>query len=72
MRTEMDFMRMDEHQRICWLKANRIMVFVIGAVWLGIIGWELWQNRVPVFMIVMVPALALTRLVVYKFLVRRA
>ncbi|MCK4460151.1 MAG: hypothetical protein KAW46_00010 [candidate division Zixibacteria bacterium] len=72
MRTEMDFMRMDEHQRICWLKANRILIFVIGVVWLGIIGWELLQNRVPVFMIVMVPVLALTRLVLYKFYVRRA
>ncbi len=72
MRTEMDFMRMDEHQSICWLKANRILIFVIGAVWLGIIGWELWQNGMPVFMIVMVPVLALTRLVIYKFYLRRA
>ncbi len=72
MKTEMDLMKMDEHQRLCWLKANRLMVFIIGAVWLGMIGWELWQGRVPVFLIVMLPALALTRLIVYKVYVRRA
>ena len=72
MKNEMDSMRMDEHQRLCWLKANRVLVFIVGAVWIGMIAKELITGRVPVFMIVMVPVLALTRLVIYKFYVRRA
>ena len=70
MKNEMDLMRMDEHQRLCWLKANRMMVFIVGAVWMGMIAWELATGRVPVFLIVMLPALALTRLVLYKFYIR--
>jgi hypothetical protein len=58
---------MDERQRVCWLYANRAMIFIIGAVWLGIIGWELSQGRTPLFMIVMVPVLALVRLFIYLY-----
>jgi len=71
MKSEMDAMGMDEHQRLCWLRANRLLVFIIGAVWLGMIGWELWHARTPLFLIAMVPILALTRLVIYKVYVRR-
>jgi hypothetical protein len=67
MKSEMDLLRMDERQRLCWLFANRAMIFIIGAIWLGIIGYELLQGRTQWFMIIMVPILALTRLVIYLY-----
>ena len=67
MKSEMDVLGMDERQRLCWLYANRAMIFIIGAIWLGIIGYELAMGRMPLFMIVMVPVLALARLFIYLF-----
>jgi hypothetical protein len=71
MKSEMDAMRMDERQRLCWLYANRIMIFIIGAIWLGMIGYELLQHRTPLFLIIMVPVLAMVRLFVYLYYSRR-
>lgn len=71
MKSEMDFLRMDERQRVCWLYANRAMIFIIGAIWLGIIGYELSQGRTPLFMIIMVPVLALVRLFIYLYYSRK-
>ena len=71
MKSEMDVLRMDERQRLCWLYANRIMIFIIGAIWLGMIGYELLQHRTPLFLIIMVPVLALVRLFVYLYYSRR-
>jgi len=71
MRSEMDVMRMDERQRLCWLMANRVVLMLVGVVWLGLIGWELVNHRMPYFLIVMVPVLALIRFVVYKYYARR-
>jgi hypothetical protein len=71
MKSEMDLLGMDERQRLCWLYANRIMIFIIGAIWLLMIGYELLQGRTRWFMIAMVPVLALVRLLVYLYYSRR-
>lgn len=61
MRTEMDLLNMDERQRLAWFMANRGTLVAVGAVWLGMIGWELVHNRMPTFLLVMVPVFALLR-----------
>ena len=66
MTTEMDAMRMDERQRLSWLRANRMTLILVGLVWLGMIGWELAHQTTPWFMIVMVPIFALVRLLAYR------
>lgn len=65
MRNEMDLMNMDERQRLAWFMANRGTVIAVGAVWIGMIGWELTHGRVPVFLMVMVPVFALFRAALY-------
>lgn len=71
MKNEMDVMKMDERMRLCWLLANRMTLMVVGLVWLGMIAWELFHNRVPYFLIAMVPAFALIRLGFYHLYARR-
>lgn len=61
MRSEMDLMHMDERQRLAWLMANRGTVVAVGATWIGMIVWELAQQRSPLFLIAMVPVFALVR-----------
>ena len=61
MTSEMDLLRMDERQRLAWLMANRGTVVAVGVIWMGMIVWELAQGRAPLFLIVMVPVLALLR-----------
>jgi len=65
MKTEMDILRMDERQRLCWLLANRVTLFVVGIIWLGMIGWKLYHGLTPWFMIIAVPVFALIRLITY-------
>ncbi len=71
MKTEMDLMQMDERQRLSWLRANRVVLMIVGVIWICMIGWELLHQRTPWFMIVAVPVLALTRLTLYKFFIRQ-
>jgi hypothetical protein len=71
MKTEMDIMRLDERRRLCWLKANRVTLMVVGLCWLGLIGWELAQGRTPLVLIFLVPVFALLRFGVYKLYARR-
>ena len=71
MKSEMDVMGLDERQRVCWLFANRALIFVVGLVWLGMIAWELWHQRRPIFMIIMVPVFALIRYAAFRFYARR-
>lgn len=71
MKSEMDLLRMDERQRLCWLMANRAVLFIVGVLWLLIIGWYLWHGHSPWVMIVLVPILAFVRLGFYQFYVRR-
>jgi hypothetical protein len=66
MSNEMDVMNMDERQRRAWLLANRATLFLVGIVWIGMIAWELFHRRVPVFMTAMVPAFALLRFAFYR------
>ena len=67
MKNEMELMRMDERQRLAWFMANRGTVIAVGAVWIGMIGWDLTHGRVPAFLLVMVPVFALFRAGLYRF-----
>ncbi|MCK5596038.1 MAG: hypothetical protein KAJ04_01205 [Candidatus Eisenbacteria sp.] len=58
MRSEMDLMRMDERQRLYWLRANRTTLMFVGVVWLLMIAFELSEGRTPGFLLVMVPIFA--------------
>jgi fatty acid desaturase len=71
MKTEMDVLRMDERQRLAWLRANRATLFAVAVAWLLMIGWDLLHQRVPVFLIVMVPVFALVRSLFYLYYARR-
>lgn len=71
MKNEMDVMRMDERQRLCWLLANRATLLIVGLIWIGMIGWELLHERIPYFLIIMVPVFALARLALYQVYARR-
>ncbi len=71
MRNEMDLLKMDERQRLAWFMANRGTLMAVGAVWIGMIGWELTHGRVPVFMLLMVPVFALFRAGLYFFYASR-
>ncbi len=61
MKTEMDILHMDEHQRLAWYLANRGTLVAVGTAWIGMIGWELVHGRLPAFLIIMVPVFALLR-----------
>jgi len=61
MKTEMDAMGMDERQRNAWLQANRLTLMLVGVTWLGMIAWELFHQRTPLFLIAMVPVFAVLR-----------
>jgi hypothetical protein len=67
MKNEMDLMNMDERQRLAWFMANRGTVIAIGAVWIGMIAWELTHGRAPVFLMIMIPVFALLRAGLYCF-----
>ncbi|MBU1320443.1 MAG: hypothetical protein KKG33_12530 [candidate division Zixibacteria bacterium] len=72
MKSEMDVMGMDERQRLCWLLANRVTLMVVGVFWIGMIGWEVINHRVPYFLIAMVPAFAAIRFFTYLVYFRRS
>ena len=71
MKNEMELMSMDERQRLSWLRANRLTLFVVGLVWLGMIFWEMGQGHIPWFLIVMLVFFALIRLAAYQWFQRR-
>ncbi len=71
MKSEMDVLNLDERQHLGWLLANRALIFLIGAIWLCMIGWELIHNRLPYFLIIMVPVFALIRLFFYLYYTRK-
>ena len=70
MKSEMDALGMDERQKLAWLRANRVTLICVGAVWIGIVVAELARGRTPYFMIAMVPAFALIRFLSYRLFVR--
>ena len=70
MKNEMDLLRMDERQRLSWLRANRATLMLVGILWLGLIVWEYVQGRTPAFLIVMVPVIAAGRLAFYWYYAR--
>ncbi len=72
MKTEMDALRMDERQRLAWLRANRATLLAIAVAWFGMIVWDLVHDRVPLFLLVMVPVFALVRLAFYLYYARWA
>ncbi len=70
MKTEMDLIGMDERQREGWLKANRGTLIAVGVLWIGMIVREFAAGNVPTFLIVMVPAIACLRLLLYRWYTR--
>ncbi|GEM_PF-1098466 len=71
MKNEMQIMRLDERQEICWLFANRLTLITLGLVWIGIIAYEFIRGRVPYFFIAMVSVIAFVRLIGFYFYSRR-
>ncbi len=67
MKSEMSLMHMDERQRLVWFMANRGTLIAVGAAWIGMIGWELTHERVPTFLLIMVPLFAILRAGLYAF-----
>jgi hypothetical protein len=67
MKSEMVLMEMDERQRLAWFMANRGTLIAVGTVWISMIVWEVTHNRMPGFLLSMVPVFALFRLGLYRF-----
>ncbi len=40
MKTEMDVLKIDERERMCWLAANRVTLILVGICRPAVIGWE--------------------------------
>ena len=70
MKNEMDVLSMDERQRLAWLRANRATLIFVGLIWVIMILHELTRGRFPLFLMVMVPVIALFRFAAYRLLVR--
>ncbi len=70
MKSEMDALKMDERQRLNWLKANRATLMLVGIIWLGIIAYELARQGDPWFFVIMVPVIAALRFVFYRYYAR--
>jgi hypothetical protein len=68
----MDALNLDERQRLCWLRANRATLMLVGLCWLGMIGWSLLQQHTPVFLMIMVPVFAAVRYLFYLYYKRLA
>lgn len=67
MKNEMKILRMTDRERICWLRANRVTLLVVGVVWIGMIAHQLSAGKSPWFLITMVPIFAILRLAAYKY-----
>jgi hypothetical protein len=63
----MDLMKLDEGQRLAWLRANRVTLILVGFIWLGMIGWELWQGRRPIFLAAALPVIAGFRWLAFRY-----
>jgi hypothetical protein len=72
MTNEMDVLNLDERQRLCWLKANRLTLMFVGVVWLGMIAYDLLHGSTPIFLMAAVPAFGLARLLSYKYYAGRS
>lgn len=71
MKNEMDILGMDAGQKLSWLKANRITLFIVGIVWIGMIVKQLIGGNIPIFLISMVPVFALIRYLSYVYFNRK-
>lgn len=71
MKDEMNAMKMDERQRLCWYKANRALIFFIFIIWVFMIASEFNNGRIPYFLLIMIPVFALARFVFYKIYARK-
>jgi len=67
MKTEMDLLDMDERERLCWLRANRATLMLVGVCWLGMIAFELSRGHTPWFLVAMVPVVAATRFGLFAY-----
>ena len=67
----MDLMAMGRRRRLCWLRANRTTLFLVGMVWLGMIAERSIQGITPWFLIGSVPVFAAVRAVTSRSHLRR-
>ncbi|UCE23998.1 MAG: hypothetical protein JSU74_11975 [Candidatus Zixiibacteriota bacterium] len=72
MKSEMDLLGMNSHDRLHWLKANRITLMAVGLVWIGMIVQRVLTGSIPWFLIAMVFVFAGLRLVSYLLYKRSA
>jgi hypothetical protein len=70
MKNEMDALKMDERQRLCWLLANRITLIAVGILWMGLIFLQYSHNLSLSFLVAMVPVIGLFRLGSYLYYMR--
>ncbi len=72
MKNEMDAMKLDERQRLCWLLANRGTLFVLGVAWIALAVIELLGGGVnPLIMIALIPVFALVRVGFFAYYSRQ-
>lgn len=67
MKNEMDLLRMTEPEKLCWLRANRLTLIIVGMIWVSMILQQLVTGNQPWFLIAMIPVFALIRFAVYRF-----
>jgi hypothetical protein len=67
MKSEMDLLGMTGVERLCWLRANRITLVIVGLVWIGMIVERLVAGVFPLFLIFMVFVFATLRFGLYRF-----
>ncbi len=65
MKNEMEILKMDERQRLCWLLANRLTLIVVGLCWLGLTLYKLLHGEIPYFLMIMLPIFAIVRASAY-------
>jgi hypothetical protein len=67
MKSEMDILKMTERERLCWLKANRVTLLLVGITWISMIAQQLLEGALPLFLIIMIPVFGLFRALVYVY-----
>jgi hypothetical protein len=67
MKNEMEILGMTGVERLCWLRANRITLMIVGVVWIGMIVERLTAGVLPLFLIAGLFGFAAIRFGLYRF-----
>lgn len=67
MKNEMELLGMTGVERLCWLRANRTTLMLVGLVWIGMIVERLIAGTFPLFLIVALFVFAAIRFGLYRF-----